>query len=383
MSVHNDERTVEKSINSILDQDYKNLELLIIDDGSNDETYKICKNYSNTHRNVKLYKNDYNIGLTKSLNILLNKSEGYFIARQDADDISSSSRLSKQLSFIEKYNLDACSTRAYVMNSHKITPSKSYYLPKGFVMKIKNPFIHGTLMAKKEVLFKIGQYDENFYYSQDYKLMQDLLDNGYKLKIIKEPLYYLNMKGNISVTHKEEQQYFAKCGKNVWPKRYIMIQIKRSLQKILRFINVFIFKKEIPTKVAIYFHDLKEKEVSDLKEILLFFTNRGYKFVNLNDLNKKLGSSEKLISITFDDGFASWSESLALFEKFNAQATFFINTIMFTNASKKTFLENINSNENIALINSEDIKNILSAGHEIGAHTHEHHIIWDENGRLC
>ncbi len=213
MSVHNDERTVEKSINSILDQDYKNLELLIIDDGSNDETYKICKNYSNTHRNVKLYKNNYNIGLTKSLNILLNKSEGYFIARQDADDISSSSRLSKQLSFIEKYNLDACSTRAYVMNSHKITPSKSYYLPKGFVMKIKNPFIHGTLMAKKEVLFKIGQYDENFYYSQDYKLMQDLLDNGYKLKIIKEPLYYLNMKGNISVTHREEQQYFAKCVK--------------------------------------------------------------------------------------------------------------------------------------------------------------------------
>ena len=98
-----------------------------------------------------------------------------------------------------------------------------------------------------------------------------------------------------------------------------------------------LFKKEIPTKVAIYFHDLKEKEVSDLKEILLFFTNRGYKFVNLNDLNKKLGSSEKLISITFDDGFSSWSESLALFEKFNAQATFFINTIMFTNESKKHF----------------------------------------------
>ena len=102
-----------------------------------------------------------------------------------------------------------------------------------------------------------------------------------------------------------------------------MIQIKRFLQKILRFINVFIFKKEIPTKFAIYFHDLKEKEVSDLEEILLFFTNRGYKFVKLHDLNKKLESSEKLISITFDDGFSSWSESLALFEKYNAQATFF------------------------------------------------------------
>lgn len=43
MSVHNDERTVEKSIESILEQDYDNLELLLIDDGSSDKTYEICK----------------------------------------------------------------------------------------------------------------------------------------------------------------------------------------------------------------------------------------------------------------------------------------------------------------------------------------------------
>tara|TARA_X000000368_G_C23042596_1_gene717682 strand:+ start:956 stop:1651 length:696 start_codon:yes stop_codon:yes gene_type:complete len=213
MSFHNNEKSIEKSIKSILNQDYKDLELLLIDDGSSDKTYEICKKYSDTYKNVKLFKNETNIGLTKSLNVLLKKAEGSFIARQDADDISLSSRLGKQLSFMERYNLDACTTRAFVMDSNKITPSKSYYLPKGFVMRIKNPFIHGTLMAKKETLHKVGLYDENFYYSQDYKLMQDLLDNGYKLKIIKEPLYCLNMKGNISVTHKEKQQYFAKCVK--------------------------------------------------------------------------------------------------------------------------------------------------------------------------
>jgi glycosyltransferase EpsE len=211
MSVHNHEKSIKKSIESILNQDYKNLELLLIDDGSNDKTYEICREYSNSRPNVRLYQNVNNIGLTKSLNILINKAEGYFIARQDADDISSNSRLEKQLRFIEKYDLDACTTRAFVMNSKKITPSKSYYLPKEFVMRIKNPFIHGTLVAKKEVFYKVGLYNEKFYYSQDYKLMRDFLDNGYKLKILKEPLYFLNMMGNISVTHKEKQQYFADC----------------------------------------------------------------------------------------------------------------------------------------------------------------------------
>lgn len=211
MSVHNDERTVEKSIESILEQDYENLELLLIDDGSSDKTYEICKKYLNSNKNFKLYQNEHNIGLTKSLNILVKKAEGYFIARQDADDISATSRIRKQLHFMKKYNLDASTTRAFVMNTKKITPSKSYYLPKEFVMRIKNPFIHGTLVVKKEILNKVGLYNEKFYYSQDYKLMRDFIDNGYQLKILKEPLYFLNMEGNISVTHKEKQEYFAEC----------------------------------------------------------------------------------------------------------------------------------------------------------------------------
>ena len=115
--------------------------------------------------------------------------------------------------------------------------------------------------------------------------------------------------------------------------------IKKILQRILRFINVLFLKKELPSKIAIYFHDLKQKEIDDLESILLFFKERDYKFVNLYQLNKKLESNEKLISITFDDGFSSWSNSLPVFDKYNAKATFFMNTIMFTNESKEIFLQ--------------------------------------------
>ena len=153
--------------------------------------------------------------------------------------------------------------------------------------------------------------------------------------------------------------------------------IKKILQKTLRFINVFLFKKELPSKISIYFHDLTQKEIDDLESIFMFFKKRDYKFVNLYQLNTKLESSEKLVAITFDDGFSSWSDSLPLFEKHNAKATFFINTIMFTNESKQIFLQNINMNDKTPLINSNDLRNILKDGHEVGAHTHEHHTLSD------
>ena len=77
-------------------------------------------------------------------------------------------------------------------------------------------------MIKKEVLQELGNYNENFYYSQDYKLFTDLLNRGYKIKHIKEPLYVLNMKDNISTNFKKEQDYYSKCvRKNKDPNKYI------------------------------------------------------------------------------------------------------------------------------------------------------------------
>ena len=85
----------------------------------------------------------------------------------------------------------------------------SFYLPKKVVIKFKNPFIHGTLFIKSQVIQNIGMYDEKYYYAQDYKLMQDLIRNNYKFKIINKSLYFLNMENNISSINKKEQQYFA------------------------------------------------------------------------------------------------------------------------------------------------------------------------------
>lgn len=222
MSVYNSEKTVAKSIESLIGQTYKNLEILLIDDFSTDKTFNICKEYENNFKNIYLFRNKNNLGLTKNLNFLINKSSGEFLARQDSDDISEPNRIEKQINFIEKYNLDGCTTRARIIQTGSIIPKKSLYLPKKFVIYIKNPFIHGSLVLKKTVAESIGNYNEKFYYSQDYKLMYDLVRAGSNLKIMKECLYHLNMNENISINKKTQQQYYARCvKKNIEPELII------------------------------------------------------------------------------------------------------------------------------------------------------------------
>lgn len=213
MSVYNDEKNIDKSIESIMSQTYKNLELHILDDGSNDKTWKIINKYKTEYQNIFIYKNKNNLGLTKSLNYLVNQTNGEIIARHDSDDLSHPERFEKQLNIMTKYNLDFCTTRAQIIQNNKITPKFSYYIPKKIVVKYKNPFIHGTLMIKKRVIINIGMYDENFYYSQDYKLMTDLLNINSKYKILRTPYYKLNFENNISTKFKEEQKYYAFCVK--------------------------------------------------------------------------------------------------------------------------------------------------------------------------
>lgn len=213
MSIYNNERTLKSSINSILEQTYQDFELLIMDDNSTDKSYDILKEYESKDSRIRIFRNEKNLGLTKSLNILIANSQGDFIARQDGDDKSHKLRFQNQIKYLTEDNYDFSVTRAKIIQSDSLIPKLTYFLPKKQIIKFKNPFIHGTLIIKKETLLEIGCYDENFYYAQDYKLFTDLLKNNLKFKYLKTPLYYLNSEGNISNINKKEQGYYAKCVK--------------------------------------------------------------------------------------------------------------------------------------------------------------------------
>ncbi len=218
MSVNNSSDTIERSVESILNQDYKKIEFLIIDDGSTDDTYEKLLELSKKNKNITLFRNEENIGLTKSLNVLIKNSNGKILGRQDGDDISLPNRISTQYNYLKHFNLDFCTSRAFKNDTNKKIPGYSFFISPKILMKYKNPFIHGTLLIKKSIMEDIGLYDENFYYAQDYKLMKDLIKKNYKFKIINECLYFLNMKNNISTLKKDEQKYYSECvRKNIVP----------------------------------------------------------------------------------------------------------------------------------------------------------------------
>ena len=100
MSAYNSENYIAKSIESITEQSYKNIEFLIIDDNSQDNTSEVIKDYEKFDKRIKFISNQKNIGLTKSLNKAIKLSQGKLVARQDDDDISLPNRLEIQVKYI-------------------------------------------------------------------------------------------------------------------------------------------------------------------------------------------------------------------------------------------------------------------------------------------
>ena len=217
MATYNNANGLESSIDSILNQTYKNIELLVLDDGSRDKTKELLEKKFN-QKGLRIFYNEENKGLTKSLNKLIEFSNGKYIARQDDDDISLPNRIETQVKSLENSKYKACTTRALIKDTNVKIPGFSFYISSKLIMKIKNPHLHGTLVIEKDCLEKVGRYDENFYYAQDYKLFSDLLNNKISVLKIKQPLYLLNTKNNISTKYLEKQNYYANCvRKNLIP----------------------------------------------------------------------------------------------------------------------------------------------------------------------
>ncbi len=99
MAVYNGENHLRPTIESILNQTFKDFEFVIVNDGSTNSTSDIIKSYKDPR--IVLHDNKTNIGQTKSLNIGLNISRGKYIARTDAGDISLPMRLEKQVKYLE------------------------------------------------------------------------------------------------------------------------------------------------------------------------------------------------------------------------------------------------------------------------------------------
>jgi glycosyltransferase involved in cell wall biosynthesis len=100
LPVHNAAETISECLSSLFSQSYKNIEIIAIDDFSSDASYKILKALKKKNKTLRLYKNIKRYGIGVTLNRLVKKAKGSYIAFMDTSDISSPNRLKKQLNFL-------------------------------------------------------------------------------------------------------------------------------------------------------------------------------------------------------------------------------------------------------------------------------------------
>ncbi|AVQ44402.1 TPA: glycosyltransferase family 2 protein [Clostridium sporogenes] len=199
MPVYNAEKYLKESIESILNQTYKNFEFIIINDGSTDDSLRIINEYYKKDFRIKIISRE-NKGLVYSLNEGISIAEGEYIARMDGDDICELQRLEKQIEYMKSNpNIDILGSYINVLSDKGVSSSTINIAYKGFNVpinknNIKNYlFLHCTIchpssMMKKAFLEEINFYSNRYKTSEDYDLWMRALKRGYNIDNIKEPL---------------------------------------------------------------------------------------------------------------------------------------------------------------------------------------------------
>lgn len=180
LPVYNGEKSVAKAIESVLDQTYKNIEVIIVNDGSEDSTQEIILKCFPNQTNLKIIKNDKNLGFVKSQRIGIANANGKYIARIDDDDLwISKEKLEKQIGFLERNKDYVLVGSCFIKIDQSGNKIAEYFLPQEdkAIRKLilsKNCFCHSSIVFLKDVYEKTKGYDEKFGFFSDWDLWLNL-----------------------------------------------------------------------------------------------------------------------------------------------------------------------------------------------------------------
>lgn len=183
---------IKAAVDSIINQTYNDIELIIIVD--NPEPKEGLKEYLRKivekDKRIRIRFNSENIGLAMCMNVAIRMSNGQYIARMDADDISHVDRLERELEYLEKNDVDLVSCQVTQVNEigEKISDQKRICRNTEICLPYVNYVVHPTVIAKAKMFKDLGGY-RNFRTSQDYDLWLRALSAGYKIKIMDDILF--------------------------------------------------------------------------------------------------------------------------------------------------------------------------------------------------
>ncbi|WP_052671756.1 glycosyltransferase family 2 protein [Photobacterium leiognathi] len=193
LPVYNAEKYLHEALSSIVEQTYTNLEIIVINDGSTDNSLSIIKEFSVVDERIKIINRE-NKGLIYSLNEAISISTGQYIARMDADDISLPLRIEKQVQLLETgYDICGCHFH-FITENGKFIKSRVVSVNPHFqsiILTRSTPFAHGSVLIRKSFLDnnKIEYSNENYTSAEDYNLWVECFNYGARISNVDDYLF--------------------------------------------------------------------------------------------------------------------------------------------------------------------------------------------------
>jgi len=247
MSSYNGERFIQEQIDSILDQSYSNLELVITDDGSSDKTIEIIKNYQKNDTRIKLYQNEVNLGFVQNFGKAISLCKGDYIALADQDDIWKKDKLK---TFIEKIgenvliysDADLVDEHAVSMGEELIRPARELVSgANNRAFLLENCVSGNTLMFKKELLQYILPIPEGASFHDRWIVF--VASTYGSITFTKEPMTYYRRYSE-QITKKREKDYEGFLDRLKQKKEFKVKSAKVSVKDLNTFLSLKILKNE-------------------------------------------------------------------------------------------------------------------------------------------
>lgn len=276
LPAYNAQLYLKEAITSILNQTYKNFELIVIDDGSTDETSHIIQSFKD--KRIRYYRNKKNLKLIQTLNLGLNLCNGMYIARMDSDDIALPHRIEKQVAFLsQNTSIGIVGCNILEFGETKKTPVK-YPIKHNDIFArslFKSPFCHPSVIIRAEILHKCNlKYEIDYLHAEDYVLWLKLLKQTKGANIPEILLLYRSHSMQVSEAHRISQTKNAA--------RFAIELLETNLQiglcneeKVL-FCNTLFSKKVNYTQSAILLNIYKK----------IIIANQKFKYFPVNEFSE-------------------------------------------------------------------------------------------------
>ncbi|HIP11459.1 MAG TPA: glycosyltransferase [Arcobacter sp.] len=181
---HNREDLLPRAVESVLTQTYKNIEIIIVDDGSKDNTEELVQNYMNKHENIKYIKHEKALGGNAARNSGIRAASGEFVAGLDDDDEFTPDRIEKLMNnYSDEYSMITSRSLKVTKTNQRKTRFKAEIDLNDILY---SNIIGNQVLVKKSVIMEAGLYDEQLLRSQDYDMWVRIIEKFGKAKMMRD-----------------------------------------------------------------------------------------------------------------------------------------------------------------------------------------------------